>query len=284
MHFVRHVKKPGWGIGRVLEDEREDALVFFEAVGPKKLRKAVAELEDVPDSDVGSSDLLRHVKPDAKGKYAAPPLTFDEMVQNFLRIEGGGFEHAKYIDEERVYKEKAVALAANLLGADRLRDAIKSGAFSTVFEAYKKVVQVTNLLSPFEKAKLTSIPEAKYETFSTPLVDLLTGGGAFGPPFDRLAETFLDLGIGSWPTCTYGLFMTKPNEHLVVKPLFVQRAAEALGYEISYESRPTAATYERILAFAAYVREKLTKRGMVPRDMIDVQGFIWIGTGGYDKV
>jgi hypothetical protein len=32
------------------------------------------------------------------------------------------------------------------------------------------------------------------------------------------------------------------------------------------------------------VREKLTKRGMVPRDIIDVQGFIWIGTGGYDKV
>jgi len=87
MRFIRHVKKPGWGVGRVLEDDREDVLVFFEAVGPKKLRKAVAELEEVPDSDVGPSDLLRHVKADAKGKYAAPPLTFEEMVQNFLRIE-----------------------------------------------------------------------------------------------------------------------------------------------------------------------------------------------------
>ena len=86
----------------MLDDGHDDVLVFFEAVGPKKLKKAIAEFEDVPDSDVGPSDLLRHVKADAKGKYAAPPLTFDEMVQNFLRIEGGGFDHPKYIDEERV--------------------------------------------------------------------------------------------------------------------------------------------------------------------------------------
>lgn len=284
MNFVRHAKKPGWGVGRVVSDDGTDLVIYFEAVGPKKLRKAVVKLEVVPESDISPNDLLRHIKPDASGKFVAPPLTFDEMVENFHRIEGGGFERQHYIDEERVYKENAVALAAKLLAPGALKKALSAENFSAVFDAYKKVVQATNLLSMFEKAKLSSLPASKHKAFAEPLVDLLSGSTPFAPRFDRLAEAFLDLGIGSWPTCTYGLFMTKPTEHLVVKPLFIQRAAEALGYEISYDSRPTAATYARILTFASYVREKLMTRGMVPRDMIDVQGFIWIGTGGADNV
>ncbi|MGB8293880.1 MAG: hypothetical protein WCG85_00475 [Polyangia bacterium] len=284
MKFVRHVKKPGWGVGRVLKDDGGDVLTYFEAVGPIRLRKSLAQLEDVPDEDIGESDILRHLRPDEKGNFAAPPLTFEEMVQNFIRIEGGGFEQPRYLAQEREYKDKAVEMAADLLGKARLTKALREGNFAAIFEAYKKVVQATNLLSIFEKARLTSLPAANYRALAEVLVDLLAGEGLIGPRFDRLAETFLDLGIGSWPTCTYGLFVTDPATHLVVKPMFVQRAAKALGYEISYKAHPTAETYERILNFASYLREKLTKRGMVPRDMIDVQGFIWLGTGGADGV
>ncbi len=277
-------KKPGWGIGRVLTDDGIDLLVYFEAVGPKKLRKAIAELETVPGDEVGDNDLLRHLTPDENGTYAAPPLSFDDMVQNFLRIEGGGFDHPHYVAEERVYKEEAVALAADLLASARLRGALRDGDFALIFDAYKKVVQATNLLSMFEKAKLSSLSPSKHRAFAEPFARCIVGDGAFRVRFDEMAEAFLDLGIGSWPTCTYGLFMTDPRKHLVVKPLFVQRAAEALGYEISYDSRPSTATYQRILTFASYVQEKLAARGMVPRDMIDVQGFLWLGTGGGDGV
>ena len=34
----------------------------------------------------------------------------------------------------------------------------------------------------------------------------------------------------------------------------------------------------------AEARKRLTEKGMVPRDMIDVQGFLWLGTGGGDGV
>lgn len=284
MKFVRHAKKPGWGVGRVLSEDKENITVYFEAVGPKKLRKALAELEAVPGDDIGPADLLRHLKQDATGDYAAPPLSFDEMVQNFRRIGGGGFDHHHYIDDERVYKEKAVSLAAELLAAARLKSALKKADYTLVFDAYKTVVQKTNLLSRFEKAKISSLPVSKHQAFAEPFVHLHVGSGPFAERFNRMADAFSDLGIGSWPTCTYGLFMLHPAEHLVVKPLFVQRAAGALGYEISYESRPSAATYDRILTFASYVREKLLGRKMVPKDMIDVQGFLWLGTGGGDGV
>lgn len=283
MNFVRHPKRPGWGTGRVLHEEGDKIEIYFEAVGPKPLVKSMATLEVVPDENVGPNDLLRHLKPDAKGRYSAPPMTFEDMVQNFLRIEGGGFEHPKYIAEERVYKEKAVALAGQVLEPAKLRAAVAAGSFTEVFDAYRKTVNALNLLSPWEKAKLGDVPGTKHEIFARVVADLLGDDGDFDEKFDTLAETFRDLGIGSWPTCTHGLFVLYPEKHLVVKPHYINRAANALNYEISYESTPTGRTYARILSLAGYLREKLVARGLPAKDMIDVQGFIWLGGGGADK-
>jgi len=30
MKFVRHVKKPGWGVGRVIKDDGENVLIYFD--------------------------------------------------------------------------------------------------------------------------------------------------------------------------------------------------------------------------------------------------------------
>lgn len=283
MKFVRHPKRPGWGTGRVVREDAERIEVYFEAVGPKQLVRSMASLEDVPSENVGENDLLRHLKPDAEGRFSAPPMTFEDMVQNFLRIEGGGFDHAKYDADERVYKEKAAALAKEILAPEKLRTAVASGKFNEVFDAYRKTVNATNILSPFEKAKLGAVTADKHEDFARVVADLLGEDGNFEKKFDALADTFRDLGIGSWPTCTHGLFLLYPEKHLVVKPHYVNRAADALKYEISYETTPTAKTYGRILALAGYLREKLVARGCPPKDMIDVQGFIWVGGGGYDK-
>ena len=94
MTFVRHPRKLEWGIGRVISEEGGDIVVYFEGGGPKKLRMPISALEVVADEEVGPSDLLRHLKPDAEGKFVTPPLTFEDMVGNFLRIEGGGSEGA----------------------------------------------------------------------------------------------------------------------------------------------------------------------------------------------
>lgn len=47
MKFVRHPKRPGWGIGRVVREEGDKIDVYFEAVGPKPLVRSMANLEDV---------------------------------------------------------------------------------------------------------------------------------------------------------------------------------------------------------------------------------------------
>jgi hypothetical protein len=51
-------------------------------------------------------------------------------------------------------------------------------------------------------------------------------------------------------------------------------AARAYGFDLCYESRPKWRTYDSLLRFAAQIRRDLAD--LHPRDLIDVQSFIWV--------
>src|SRR3954464_12718827 len=59
-----------------------------------------------------------------------------------------------------------------------------------------------------------------------------------------------------------------------LKPLVTRRAARNYGYDFHYQSRPEWTTYSGELAFARAVRDDI--RDLRPRDMIDLQSFIWV--------
>ncbi len=54
----------------------------------------------------------------------------------------------------------------------------------------------------------------------------------------------------------------------------MRRAAEAYEYAVAYTSRPGWATYASMLGLAERVRQDL--RDLKPRDMIDIQSFLWV--------
>ena len=61
---------------------------------------------------------------------------------------------------------------------------------------------------------------------------------------------------------------------LSLKPNVTRIAGREYGYDFQYVSRPAWATYASMLGFAETVRRDL--RDMQPRDMIDIQSFIWV--------
>jgi hypothetical protein len=69
-------------------------------------------------------------------------------------------------------------------------------------------------------------------------------------------------------------FLARPDEQIFLKPNVTRRAAEAYGYDFSYTSRPNWDTYASLLAFASKLRRDLSD--LKPRDMIDLQSFIWV--------
>jgi hypothetical protein len=85
----------------------------------------------------------------------------------------------------------------------------------------------------------------------------------------------------TWPLVTVFGFIAQPDLHLFLKPNVTRRAAEAYGFDFQYRSRPSWETYENLHAFTRAIRRDV--RDLRPRDMIDLQSFIWVqGSEEYD--
>jgi hypothetical protein len=70
--------------------------------------------------------------------------------------------------------------------------------------------------------------------------------------------------------------------HIFLKPNVTRLAAREYGFPFRYISKPSWETYASLLDFAAVVRRDL--RDLRPRDMIDIQSFIWVqGSDEYEE-
>ncbi len=77
-------------------------------------------------------------------------------------------------------------------------------------------------------------------------------------------------------------FIAQPQTHIFLKPNVTRRAAREYGFDFRYKSRPSWDTYASLLEFAGVIRRDL--RDLRPRDMIDIQSFIWVqGSDEYEE-
>jgi hypothetical protein len=115
--------------------------------------------------------------------------------------------------------------------------------------------------------------------FSKGLLDFAYGKSALPTRFERWTATVARLPrrqtrVLTWPIATVFGFLARPDEQIFLKPNVTRRAAEAYEFDFDYASRPSWNTYASILAFASRVRRDL--RDLRPRDMIDLQSFMWV--------
>ncbi|MHB0968956.1 MAG: hypothetical protein ACYC7A_01985 [Thermoanaerobaculia bacterium] len=86
----------------------------------------------------------------------------------------------------------------------------------------------------------------------------------------------------TWPLATVFGFLAQPEEHFFLKPNVTRRAFEEYGLDFEYVSRPNGATYGELLDLVDAVRRDLSD--LRPRDLIDVQSFLWVqGSDEYDE-
>jgi hypothetical protein len=69
-------------------------------------------------------------------------------------------------------------------------------------------------------------------------------------------------------------FIACPDVHVFFKPTVTREAARRYGVELPYASRPAWEIYESLLAFVKRVRGDISD--LRPRDMIDLQSFLWV--------
>ena len=209
--------------------------------------------------------------------------------RKFLRFFPDGFRDETYIDWERGYKERAHSLWSEQLARADFRRLVADEQFAEVAARAVRIEARTNLLFSFEKMALRDAVKshAGAKAFATGLYDLLHGSGTIQRRFERWIDIVSRLPrrqtrVLTWPVVTVFGFIAQPQTHFFLKPNVTRTAAREYGFEFRYRSRPNWESYRNLLEFADKVARD--QRDLGPRDLIDIQSFLWVqGSDEYEE-
>ena len=201
--------------------------------------------------------------------------------QKFLRYFPHGFRDADYIDLERDYKWDAHLRWEAELNRSVMRAMLRRGDFSELAMRAVRIESRTNLLFSFEKMAFRDAVKSELgaKRFAIGLYRFLHGKDRLEVRFDRWRDTIGELPkrqtrVLTWPVLTVFGFLAQPNIHVYLKPTVTRLAASRYTFDFQYHSKPTFVTYASLLQFADTIRRD--NRDLRPRDMIDLQSFIWV--------
>jgi hypothetical protein len=210
--------------------------------------------------------------------------------RKFLRFFPGGFRDETYIAWEREYKWETHERWEEALGRDEFRSLLRRGEFTEVATRAVRVEQRSrhSMIFSFEKMALRDAVKSEMgaRAFAEGLYEFLHGAGNMESRFKRWVETVAALPrkqtrVLTWPLVTVFGFIAQPDQHIFLKPTVTRNAAREYGFDFQYQSKPNWETYSNLLALAETIRRD--QRDLKPRDMIDLQSFIWVqGSDEYE--
>lgn len=292
---VKHVNRTDWGLGEVMEDEKDSTVtVFFEDVGLKKFNLSIAQFVRVEGDEATSDYLTALVEYQKKAVKSGPvkqavQTSFQKAAENFLSYFPLGFRDPAYLSgqrSEREYKLKACELLRDTLNQGVLSELLDKQDYSEICDRAKAIVNKTNLIHQYEKIWLNNgfARDGAQKAFAISLGSLIYGEESLQARFEQFAAMLYEINAAKWPIATYFLFLSNPDSEIFLKPEVTKRAAEVLGIDINYKPELNWLTYSQVRRLAESLRSRLIKDGredLAPRDMIDVQSFIWVTAPGY---
>jgi len=206
---------------------------------------------------------------------------FERARRKFLRRFPGGFNDETYLAWERTYKWEAHEEWVAAFNRGNLRAQLSAGAHREIAAKAVKIESGRSLLFSFEKMALRDAvrSDAGAKRFADGLFELLCGQEALEHRFESWVAAIERLPrkktrVLTWPLVTVFGFIAQPDTHIFLKPNTTNEAARQLGLNFEYKSRPNWATYKSYLEMAEVTRKKI--RDLRPRDMIDIQSFLWV--------
>ncbi|MGA9524892.1 MAG: DUF3553 domain-containing protein [Myxococcaceae bacterium] len=298
----RNDAQPDWGLGLVVEDERDRCVLIFEHGGRKVFVKSRAKglapvsidaaalnalQEKVKGKHASRSSDKPRLKANGLKKAAARFAVFEEQLQLFERLFVGGFESDTFVEQERGltgakgkagYKVAAIAMAKQELS----EECFNSASPEDLFAAAKRVLGATNIVYPIEGAiPFGLIAETDRPAVLTGLKDLLHGEGDFAVRLEHFAGSVnLKDKTGkskrvTWPLATVFGALYAPLLHTCVKPTHFASQGATLGIAVQASQPVTAAGYRQFFEIATETQKRLLAAGHQPRDLVDVYSFIW---------
>jgi hypothetical protein len=227
------------------------------------------------------TDISRNPSQRRVGGNAPPERKALRARRKFLRIFPKAFRDEDYVDLERAYKWNAHLAWERELSKKNFRSLLRQERYADIAAIAVRVESRTNLLFSFEKMALRDAirTPASAKAFALSLYELLYGTADMETRFSSWVETIAALPrrqtrVLTWPLATVFGFIARPDEHFFFKPTVTREAARRYGVDLPYASRPSWPLYESLLTFVQTVRSDI--RDLRPRDMIDLQSFLWV--------
>ena len=169
-------------------------------------------------------------------------------------------------------------------------DEVKKGVTQVL-----KVIGTMNLLGRIERLGLAEALKNKdaARPFLSALADVVEAPEAEEATFSALLDAVASFTVAdpappvaTWPVATILPFLARPDAHVLLKPTVSQKAAQGLSFDLKYNPSLNWETYERCILLASIYQQKLVELddpNLAPRDLIDVQAFIWNTSSNWKK-
>ena len=282
-----------WGAGTVLNVQGERAQVLFTHHPTRKpvvvpCKSLVITRAGQWESAVNAlqnrerASTVRSAPAASKKKRTHSTTTQEEAVRLFLERFPGGFTGEAFLTAERNHRWEGHLAFQEQLGGDKLSELLAKGNVDDVVQHALAAEQRTNLLSVFEKARLSKALRADKQ-YAERVFSALAEVLAHEVPEEASFARYLDVlqavpsqtegqRTMTWPVATILPYLARPSHHLFLKPVATQAAAERLRFDLQYEAALNWNTYQRALKLAADLQVALAGHGC--RDYVDVQSFM----------
>lgn len=203
--------------------------------------------------------------------------------RKFLRFFPKGFRDETYLAWERDYKWETHQRWQEALNRNEFRRLLDKREYAEIAARAVRTEQRSrhSMIFSFEKMALRDALKSGVgaRAFATGLYEFLHGRESDEARFVAWRDTVAALPrkqtrVLTWPLVTVFGFIAQPERHIFLKPNVTRIAARKYGFEFLYQPKPNWDTYANLLEFADTIRRDL--RDMRPRDMIDLQSFMWV--------
>lgn len=223
----------------------------------------------------------RMIKTKTRDSISSPERARRRCIRKFQYYFPGGYRGTKYKAWERNYKWEAHLKWEEKLNKKEFKTLLQAGEYSEIAKRAITIESKTNLLFSFEKMALRDAvkDEASAKLFAKGLYDFLHGNKDLQERFENYRDMLSELPVKqtrvlTWPVLTVFGFIAQPDKHIYLKPTVTKAAAKNYKFNFGYSSKTNWNTYESLLKFAEQVKKDTAQFG--PRDMIDLQSFIWV--------
>lgn len=216
-----------------------------------------------------------------KNKQSSQEKVRKKLLRKFLHYFPGGFGGKKYQSWERDYKWNAHLLWKKHLNKQAFIKLLEQKNYTEITRLAVWMESKTNLLFSFEKMALRDGVKdpASAKLFAEGLFAYIYGKKELRKRFEDFSDMlatlpFKQTRVLTWPVTTVFGFIADPEIHIYLKPTVTKVAAKKYQFDLQYSSKITWDTYESVLAFARQVETDTSH--LHPKDMIDLQSFIWV--------